>query len=68
VNNKKTEEDEVLSCEDWTVALKTGKNLDHVKSRSVYRVKVYQTKTDHFYSEIHPTSIVKLIKYLCYFW
>lgn len=45
-----TEEDELIHCEDWTVASSLG-------GKAKYRVKLYQSARDRFFSLIFPPRL-----------
>ena len=49
---------DLLSCQDWQVAYHYGDR----KTSSVYRVKIYQSSTDIFKSQIFPPSWFKSLK------
>jgi hypothetical protein len=55
----------LLSCEDWKIIRKVGLSETN-QTASTYRVKIYQTKTDVFYPEIHPPTFWKLFKYFLF--
>jgi hypothetical protein len=49
---------DLVTCEDWNVVLHRGKE----KTESIYRVKIMQTKTDIFRSQVYPPSFWKVLK------
>lgn len=51
--------DELLCCQDFRVLRRTAT----AQAEATYRVKVYQSPTDVFYTEIHPPTPWKLLKY-----
>ena len=49
---------DLVTCEDWKVVLHRGKE----KRESMYRVKILQTKTDIFRSQVYPPTFWKVLK------
>ncbi len=49
---------ETISCEDWRVALHRNDKTEE----SIYRVKIQQTKTDIFRSQVYPPTFLKQLK------
>jgi hypothetical protein len=48
----------MVACEDWKVVLHRGQ----VRAESQYRVKILQTKTDIFRSQVYPSTFWKVLK------
>lgn len=54
----------MLTCEDWQVRRKNGRN-EYITQ---YRVKIFQSRDDVFYPQVHPPTFWKLIKYCLFNW